>query len=176
MYQEVFQLHADLYKALANPKRVEIVHLLRDQELSVSQIQAMLGLPQANLSQHLAILREHDVVESRRKGTTVYYRITHPNLIRASDLIRAMLIDKHHGEATLTHELRLKMKDFVPLVVDPVCRMRISPRTAAAFLKLKGKTYYFCATGCREQFVRRMKRNTGLPVTDTTKRIEVVRI
>lgn len=159
MYQKVFQLHANLYKALANPKRVEITHLLRHQELSVSQIQKMLGLPQANLSQHLAVLREHGIVEARRRGTGVYYRMAHPNLIKASDSIREMLIDKHRGEATLTHELRLRMKDFVPLVVDPVCHMRISPRTAAEVLKFKGKIYYFCATGCKVQFLRRLRRS-----------------
>ena len=159
MYQEVFQLHAELYKALANPKRVEIIHLLRDQELSVSQIQAMLGLPQANLSQHLAILRQQNIVETRRKGTEVYYKLSHPNLIKASDLIREMLIDRHHGEATLTRELRLRMKDFIPLVIDPICGMRISPKTAASTFKIRGKTIYFCATGCQERFIKKMKRD-----------------
>ena len=159
MYQKVFQLHANLYKALANSKRVEIVHLLRHQELSVSQIQKMLGLKQANLSQHLSVLREHGIVDTRRRGTGVFYRLAHPNLIKASDSIREMLIDKHRGEATLTHELRLRMKDFIPLVVDPVCRMRISPRTAAAILKFRGKTYYFCAAGCKNQFLKRIRRS-----------------
>ncbi|MCC6710776.1 MAG: helix-turn-helix domain-containing protein, partial [Candidatus Pacebacteria bacterium] len=47
MYSEVFELHAQLLKALAHPKRLEIIHLIRDQELSVSDIHQMLDLPQA---------------------------------------------------------------------------------------------------------------------------------
>ena len=45
MYSQIFGLHADYYSALANPKRLEIVHLLRDREMSVNQMVEMLGLP-----------------------------------------------------------------------------------------------------------------------------------
>lgn len=158
MYQEVFQLHEQLYKALANQKRVEIVHLLRDKELSVTKMQEMLGLPQANLSQHLAVLREHGLVQSRRNGKTIYYKLSHKNLVLASDLIREMLIDQKQPDATLSEELRLRMKDLVPLVMDPVCGMRVSPKTAAAALEMKKETVYFCATGCKEKYVKKLKR------------------
>lgn len=158
MYQEIFQLHERLYKALANQKRVEIVHLLRDKELTVSQIQEMLGLQQANLSQHLAILREHGLVQARRDGKEIYYKLAHPNLIKASDLMREMLVDQHRGHATLSEELRLRMKDLVPVVIDPVCGMRLSPKTAATALKLNGQTLYFCAMGCREQYLQNHKQ------------------
>ncbi len=95
MYHQVFKLHSDLLKALSHPKRLEIVHLLRDQELSVSQIQTMLDLPQANLSQHLMVLREVQVVEFRREGKEIYYQLTHKNFIKASDLLREVLIDRY---------------------------------------------------------------------------------
>lgn len=162
MYQQVFQLHEKLYKALANQKRVEIIHLLRDQELSVSNMQEMLGLPQANLSQHLAVLRKHGLVRFRRNGKTIYYKLSHDNLIQASDLIREMLIDQNRGDAKLAEELRLRMKDFIPLVNDPVCGMRLSPKTAATALKIDGKTYYFCATGCKERYLRRKYKRARL--------------
>ena len=58
IYKKIFDVHADLLKALSHPKRLEVVHLLRDKSMCVSEIQDMLGLSQANLSQHLQILRE----------------------------------------------------------------------------------------------------------------------
>ena len=152
MYSQIFQLHADVYAALANPKRLEIIQLLRDQELAVGEIQTMLGLPQANLSQHLSIVRDQDLVDTRKQGTAIYYRLSHPNLISAGDLIREMLLDRHRGDQDLTEELRLRMKDLVPLVKDPICGMRLSPKTAADAVKYNGETYYFCAAGCRKRF------------------------
>src|SRR3990167_1367532 len=152
MYSQIFQLHADVYSALANPKRLEIIQLLRGQELSVGDIQEMLGLPQANLSQHLSVLRDNVLAETRKQGTAIYYRLSHPNLIASTDLIREMLVDRHQGDQDLTEELRLRMKDLVPLTKDPVCGMRLSPKTAADAVKYNGETYYFCAAGCREKF------------------------
>lgn len=154
MYQQIFQLHADVYSALANPKRLEIIQLLRDQELPVGDIQTMLGIPQANISQHLSVLRDYGLTVTRKQGTTIYYRLAHPNLIASTDLIREMLVDRHHGEEDLTEELRLRMKDLVPLAKDPVCGMRLSPKTAADAVKYNGQTYYFCAAGCRDKYIK----------------------
>ncbi|KKS52075.1 MAG: Transcriptional regulator, ArsR family [Parcubacteria group bacterium GW2011_GWA2_42_28] len=155
MYSQIFQLHADYYSSLANPKRLEIVHLLRDQEMSVSQMMEMLGLPQANLSQHLMVLREFHLVTTRKEGTNIYYKLSHKNIVKSSDLIREMLVGQNRGDERLTEELRLKMKDMVPLVHDPVCGMRLSPKTAGRALKHKGETFYFCAEGCEKKFTER---------------------
>lgn len=151
MYQQVFKLHSQLLKALSHPKRLEIIHLLRDQELSVSQIQSMLDLPQANLSQHLIVLRDAKVVQTRRDGKQIYYQLAHKNFIKASDLLREILIDRYKDDS-LADEFTQKMKDLVPLQTDPVCHMRVSPKTAAAVMKHKKTTYYFCASGCKKEF------------------------
>ena len=53
MYHQIFAYHTKLLKAMSHPKRLEIIHLLRDQALTVSEIQSMLDLPQpilANIS------------------------------------------------------------------------------------------------------------------------------
>lgn len=151
MYYQVFELHADLLKAMAHPKRLEIIHLLREQELNVSEIQAMLDLPQANLSQHLMILRDSDVVESRRVGKSIFYKLADNRFIKASDLIRQILIDNHKNDPD-SDEFTHKMSDLVPLVTDPVCGMRVSPKTAAFAKKFEKKDYYFCASGCADTF------------------------
>ncbi|MBI3963545.1 MAG: metalloregulator ArsR/SmtB family transcription factor [Candidatus Kerfeldbacteria bacterium] len=151
MYQEVFQLHASLLKALAHPKRLEIVHLLREEALTVTEIQRMLGLGQANLSQHLQVLREAGVVRAERNGKQKRYRLAHRNFAKASDLLRTVLIERHADEP-LADELSKRMRDFLPIVQDVVCGMRLSPRTAGFARAFNGKRYYFCATGCLQTF------------------------
>ena len=157
MYQQIFELHADLLKALSHPKRLEVVNLLRDKGLNVGEMQEMLGLPQANLSQHLMVLREAGVVKTEKKGKEVFYKLTSKNFVKASDLLREVLI-KIHKDDDLADELTIKMKDLVPVVADPVCKMRVSPKTAARGFKYEGQTYYFCASGCLESFKKKPKK------------------
>ncbi len=151
MYSEMFDLHAQILKALAHPRRLEILNLIREQELSVSDIYAMLDLPQANVSQHLTILREANVVETRREGKNIFYTVADHRYIEASDLLRDILIDTAKN-SELANTLTLKMKDLMPLTHDPVCHMRISPKTAGFHTTHHDEEYYFCASGCLREF------------------------
>jgi ArsR family transcriptional regulator len=157
MYQQIFKLHSELLKAISHPKRLEIIHLLRDKELNVSEILEMLGLPQANLSQHLMVLRNAGVVKTRKEGKKVYYKLAHKNFIKASDLLREILVQKYKKEGK-ADEFLMKMEDLVPLVHDPVCDMRLSPKTASYAKKYKDKKYYFCAKGCLDNFKKSPKK------------------
>jgi DNA-binding transcriptional ArsR family regulator len=65
-----------LLKAMANEKRLQIVCLLLERELSVTQINQQLTLSQSALSQHLAILRRDNLVTTRRESQTIYYSLT----------------------------------------------------------------------------------------------------
>lgn len=151
MYYQIFKLHSKLLKAIANPKRLEIIQLLRDQELSVCEIQNMLDLPQANLSQHLQILRDEGVVKTRRNGKQIFYSIAHKNFVKASDLMREILIEKHQ-KSPLADDFALNMLELVPVTHDLVCKMRVSPKTAAYAYNYKKNKYYFCASGCYQKF------------------------
>jgi ArsR family transcriptional regulator len=151
MYSQIFELHAELLKALAHPRRLEIIQLLRDQQLSVTDIYEMLDLPQANISQHLMILRDSGVVTTQREGKQIIYSLTHPKIVQACDALREVLIDQHRG-TELEDTLLLRMKDLVPIVHDPVCKMRVSPRTASDSVEYQGQHYYFCASGCSKKF------------------------
>lgn len=91
MDREFFCMHSDLCKTLANDKRQMILGALRDGELSVSQLSETTGIPQANLSQHLATMRSKGVVVTRREGTRVFYRIANVKLIQAFDLITEVM-------------------------------------------------------------------------------------
>ncbi len=152
MYQQIFEQHAQLLKALAHPRRLEIIGLLRDRAINVSQIQKMLGLPQANLSQHLGILKEAGVVEFTKEGKEVTYRLADRRFIGASDLMREILIERSKGDPGMANELSFKMRDLLPVVKDPVCGMRVSPKTAGGAVKYKDRVFYFCAAGCEKKF------------------------
>jgi DNA-binding transcriptional ArsR family regulator len=96
--KQVFRLHASICRTLAHAKRLEILSLLREDELSVSELAKQMGVSLPNASQHLAILRDKGVVASRREGVSVYYRVADPRIIQACDLMRAVLFDQlAHG-------------------------------------------------------------------------------
>lgn len=73
---------AALLRLIGNEKRLMILCQLADGELSVSTMQARVGLSQSALSQHLALLREHAVVATRRESQTIYYRIADQAALR----------------------------------------------------------------------------------------------
>src|SRR5487761_1373245 len=71
----VHEVKAKLFRVLGHPARVRILELLREEELSVGALQAALDLDSGGTSQHLAALRRIGLVESRREGTSVSYRV-----------------------------------------------------------------------------------------------------
>ena len=91
MKDDLFELHAKLCLTLAEPKRLKILYTLGSAEKSVSEIIKKTGLRQANLSQHLAVLRKKGVVSTRRKGKLIYYKIAFPKMVKACNLIREVL-------------------------------------------------------------------------------------
>lgn len=66
---------AELLKAMANPQRLRVLCLLVEREMSVGEINALVPLSQSALSQHLAVLREKNLVSTRREAQTVYYSV-----------------------------------------------------------------------------------------------------
>ncbi|MGE3297400.1 MAG: ArsR/SmtB family transcription factor [Porticoccaceae bacterium] len=72
--------YATLFKALSEPARLRIVHLLRQRgELCVCDLVDALELPQSAVSRHLAYLRHHGLVAARRQGTWMYYQLAPAN-------------------------------------------------------------------------------------------------
>lgn len=90
---QLFTLQAEICKTLSDPKRLMLIHELRSSEKSVGQLVSSLELPQANVSQHLAILRERGIVTTRRGGAAVYYSLASPKIGQACDLVQEMLAD-----------------------------------------------------------------------------------
>ena len=73
---------AGLMRALSHEKRLMVLCQLGDREMSVGQMLALVGLSQSALSQHLAKLRDEALVSTRREGTTIFYRIADPAVLK----------------------------------------------------------------------------------------------
>ncbi len=94
MDKKIFEMHADICKVFTNPKRLEIISLLRDGEKTVNDLTELAGVPQANVSQHLTVLRQNNVVTTRRNGANIYYKIANPKILQACDLMREVLLEQ----------------------------------------------------------------------------------
>ena len=93
--ESFYNLHAEMCKTISNPRRQSILDTIRDGELTVSELIEKTGISQANLSQHLAILRSKGVVRTRRDGNNIYYSISNIKIIEAYDLISEVLEDSN---------------------------------------------------------------------------------
>ncbi len=88
---DTYHLPAQLLKALAHPARLRILNALRDDEECVCHLTALLKQRQAYVSQHLMFLRQAGLIEDRKEGLRVYYRITDPRIFQLLDLVNAMV-------------------------------------------------------------------------------------
>ncbi len=104
MEDQIYGYHAELCKVFSHAKRLELIDILRDKEMSASELGGRLGLTPANLSQHLAMMRERHVLVSRKEGNMVYYRIANPRLLEAFDLLRAILFEQIRQDAVLIQD------------------------------------------------------------------------
>jgi DNA-binding transcriptional ArsR family regulator len=99
MQDSLRRFKAGVFQALGHPTRIAIVELLRDeQEVPVARIYEKLGLEQANVSQHLAVLRSKQIVVGRKNGNQVFYSLRDPILGQVLDLMR-QYFQAHLSEA-----------------------------------------------------------------------------
>ena len=84
---ERYRLHAEICKVLTDPKRLMLIDALRPGERSVGELADIVGLNLANASQHLAVLRHAGLVDTRRAGTSIHYRLSESDLVDACDII-----------------------------------------------------------------------------------------
>lgn len=90
MKQTLQDFKAELFKALAHPTRIRILERLRAGEKTVSALQAEVGIEAAAVSQQLAVLRAKHIVEGRKEGTSVYYRVVDDTIFVLLDAARAI--------------------------------------------------------------------------------------
>ena len=94
MRQQLSEFKADFFKALAHPLRISILDALRDGELTVNEISQRFEVEQANASQQLAVLRNGNIVVTRKEGANVYYSVSDKSIFKLLDAAKEIF--NHH--------------------------------------------------------------------------------
>jgi DNA-binding transcriptional ArsR family regulator len=97
----LFELQSEVCKTLASSKRLEILNALKDGEKTVTELVNILGVPKANVSQHLAVMRHKGILKSRRDGVNIYYSVANPKVIQACVLMREVLTEQMEANSKL---------------------------------------------------------------------------
>ena len=105
--EKLYELQADICKIFSNAKRLEIINTLKDQELSASELIEKIGLGKVNLSQHMSVLKAKGVIQTRRDGVNIYYRIANPKIIQACHLMREVLLEQFQEKGKFVSSFRL---------------------------------------------------------------------
>ena len=90
----IFEMQAEICKTLTNPKRIEILNCLKNEEKTVTELVEALGASKANVSQHLAVMRHKGILATRRDGVNIYYRVSNPKVIEACSLMKEVLFEQ----------------------------------------------------------------------------------
>jgi DNA-binding transcriptional ArsR family regulator len=99
--EELDELTTRMCKALNDPKRLMLLIALGEEPRSVSDLCQLLELPQANVSQHLAVLRDRGIVEATRHGAFVVYRLRYPRVLDAVAILREVMVAELGRQAGL---------------------------------------------------------------------------
>ncbi|MFC1945736.1 ArsR/SmtB family transcription factor [Chloroflexota bacterium] len=104
---ELYRLKAELCKTFGDAKRLMLINGLRSDEKLVGDLAREIGVSQAVVSRHLAVLRHRGIVIARRAGKHVYYRLADPKIANACDLVHEVLLN----QLTKNTKLAEKMVD-----------------------------------------------------------------
>ncbi|MFA6463384.1 MAG: metalloregulator ArsR/SmtB family transcription factor [Candidatus Paceibacterota bacterium] len=86
--KETYFRNAQIYKVLGNPKRLEILNLLKYGEMGVEQILKITKISKANLSQHFGVLKKSGLIKNRRQGLNIFYTIVSPKIVDTCRLLQ----------------------------------------------------------------------------------------
>jgi ArsR family transcriptional regulator len=106
---EVFRLHASFCKALGDANRLLIIVELEDGDRTVNEIASAIGASQPLTSRHLAVLREKGLVDARRDGSFVRYRLVDRRILSAIELlldVLAVQLERHGSRSSVARRLR----------------------------------------------------------------------
>lgn len=105
MERSIFEIQAEFCKAMGNATRLQILHILREHPMTVSEIIEELHKNQSNISRQLAVLRSVGVVSSDRKGTKMRYRITDEKVGEVCDLVQKVLLEQTQRQSVALSDL-----------------------------------------------------------------------
>lgn len=111
MQDSLRRFKAGIFQALGHPTRIAIVELLRDEKkVPVGRIYDKLGLEQANVSQHLAVLRARQVVVGQKRGNQVFYSLRDPILGKILNLMRQYFLSNLGESLKMLNDMALETK------------------------------------------------------------------
>lgn len=90
--KDAYSRCSELFKIMSNAKRLEIMNIIKDKEVTVNEISEILGTRKSNTSQHLAYLRYTGIVVARRDGKNIYYKLVDPRIIEPCKILSEIKI------------------------------------------------------------------------------------
>jgi len=103
--KKIFELHADVCKALGHPLRIEVIDLLQNNELCFTDILEITGGLKSNLSQHLSVMTKKGILKTRREGQCTYFSLSSKKVAEACRLMREVLIDSLKKQKDLLEKM-----------------------------------------------------------------------
>ena len=95
--RHIFEMQADVGRTISNARRLMILDILQQGEMTVNQLADALGMTQSSISQHLSVLRQKGILQSRRDGTVIFYRLTSIKVSQATGIMREVLTEMMSG-------------------------------------------------------------------------------
>src|SRR6185295_12338299 len=105
MRQQLSDFKADFFKALAHPLRISILDALRERELTVNEISQRFDVEPANASQQLAVLRNRNIVVTRKEGANVYYSVSDKSIFKLLDAAKEIFNNHLVGVRSMLEEI-----------------------------------------------------------------------
>ncbi len=106
-----FALFAEVFSALAHPKRLEIIHHLGGRQRNAGELAELTGLSKANLSQHLSLLKARGLVHCEKCGIFCHYRLTSPKVLETCEIVRHLILE----QMDLASSCRQELAAIIPL-------------------------------------------------------------
>ena len=106
----IYDLQAEICAALAHPVRLQILDLVSIGEKTSSDLLENVQVPKANLSQHLAVLKDAGIIETRREGLFQYHRLAIPRIKEACALVRSLLVERISQQEKKNSELMRELR------------------------------------------------------------------
>lgn len=104
--RRIYELQARLCQVLASPKRLEILYTLKDSEMTAGDLAKAVDVTMPNLSQHLSLMKQHGLVESRKEGLNMYYRVASDQILDTLSSVRRVLAEQLTRQSVLLDQVK----------------------------------------------------------------------
>lgn len=103
--KRIYELQARLCQVLASPKRLEILYTLKETEMTAGELARSVDVTMPNLSQHLSLMKQHGLVESRKEGLNMYYKVSSDHILDVCDTVRRVLAEQLTRQSILLDQV-----------------------------------------------------------------------